>query len=443
MGTKTQTLTYPAGTFWKTDLSPLGVAPASGQAVASVSLTRTRTGSALPNWRQKIENGESATTGLTAVWESASDTVGHAKVDYYGKTNFPNFYCGWKEESSADLRKTGTILNRGPKLPTLATTYADNQASVKFYKKLRQQAVQWSGPTFLGELREALHMVRRPAQALWSSSHGYLDAVTKAKRLDPRNWTKRLSGLWLEYSFGWTPLIKDAEDAQKAFERLLTGGNKKSVIVGSFSDERDTSASGLASNERYESWPQFGQNHWVPRYSILEERCVVRYKAKVEHETEMTRWDNWALFGFTPSELIPTAWELLPWSFLVDYFVNVGDCLNSWVTGQPKIAFVNKTVLRETKYYGALTVDAEGSRKAFSTACTRAVPSGVIEPVWNYQRKEVTRSAVSAVPLPRLQFKFDLGNGQLLNIAALLGQARLLHPQTKPRHYQATAGWKW
>lgn len=437
MGTVTRTLWYPARSSGSHDYF-FGSGPGSWASSLAVSLTRTRTGSAVSNWRHKIATDQSATSGLSAVWESGTDTVGKAKVDYFGRLGNPSIHTGYEILAAGDLRRTGSTVTRGPKVPSISTTFADNMASAKFYRKLRQQSVQWSGPTFIGELREAMRMIRRPASALYQSSWKYLDSAGKQIRRLPRDkWDKRLSGLWLEYSFGWIPLIKDTEDAIKALDRLLTSNTKKSVIVGSFSDKRDTSNT-LPANERYESFPQFGSlfMSWVPTHSVLLEQCIVRYKAKVVHEPVMTKWDNYALFGFTPSELVPAAWELLPWSFLVDYFANVGDVLQSWVTEAPKVAFVNKTVLRSTKYYGVLVPDAGESRKRNSIHCTQAAFSNVISPSWDYQRKEVSRSAASGVPLPRLQFKFNLGLGQQANIAALLAQATSLHPQRSFGHFR-------
>lgn len=414
-----------------------------GGTAGTFTLTRTRTGTALPNWRTIIAAGGNATTALTARWESGYVDSGGMKVTYIGTNISPTQIAGYENITRADPARTGGSPTRVTYYPpAVSSTFADNMARSKFYKKLRREAVQFSAPTFLGELRETLQMLRRPASALYGKSKGYLDALSKEKARSPKDWTKRLSGLWLEHSFGWLPLINDAKDAAEALGRLVTGGNRKSVISGSYQDFIDRTQ---AMDDYQKGYLRYrfctgGFNDWRASCKLTEE-IIVRYKAKVENTVAMTTWDNWALFGFTPSELIPTAWELLPWSFLVDYFTNVGDVLNSAVTDAKKVCFVNKTVRSVTRFSGHLTPDADMMRADQSIWCKKALVENVVEPEWELNRKDVSRSALATVPLPQLQVKFDLGQGQLANIAALLGQARALHPQNRPRRYIRNAGW--
>jgi hypothetical protein len=379
---------------------------------------------------------------MTALWVSMKHKPGRAnsRRKLYDWVNGPNAAWGREEESVlyCAVDSNHGDIKYGPNYLLADPAYADNQARVKFYRKLREQSVRFSAPTFLGELRETLHMIRRPANALYSKSKGYLDALDKAKRTNPKDWTKRLSGLWLEHSFGWLPLIHDAEDAQKALEALVTGNSRKTVVTGSYSDERDISNT-LSGYERGDGSGSgvVAFQKWR-RFHYLHTKAIVRYKGKVTASTEMTKWDNWALFGFTPSELVPTAWELLPWSFLVDYFVNVGDVLSSAVTSSANVNFVNKTVIRQVTKGGRWLFDPVDSKNSWNIPSYTEQYHYSVEqsPEFENVTRHITRSSSNSVPLPTFMLNPGLSNGKLFNIAALLGQARALHQQNPVRPFR-------
>jgi hypothetical protein len=48
-------------------------------------------------------------------------------------------------------------------------------------------------------------------------------------------------------------------------------------------------------------------------------------------------------FGFSPREFVPTLWELIPYSFLVDYFTNVGDIIAAWSYRTLDMRWVTRT----------------------------------------------------------------------------------------------------
>lgn len=435
MPTKTQTHTYPAST--RGSYSYVGGSSADVASTGAVSFVRTRTGVALPNWRALIAAEENATTALTARWETGETFPGRCRLDYWGTSGTtPNAYAGWDRSTLVDVRKTGgSPASRGPQAPSVDGSFADNQARSKFYKKLRQEAVQWSAPTFLGELGEALRMIKRPASAIRDSTFGYINALRKEKRKNPRYWSRAAGGLWLEYAFGWSPLIQDSMEAYQAYQRLLEKASRKKIISAGYIQEVDTS-SGLTGHDRgVHNSTIVGFQRWVCLRAVRKEKVMVRYKAKMRNRVSATKWDNWALFGFESKEFIPTAWQLLPWSFLIDYFFNVDSVLNAVITDAKDVRYVNKSVVKSTLYEGSLTIDPVKSGQDRSMWNTKTVASDVVAPGWKYTRKDVTRSSMPAVPLPTLSLNFDLSNGQLFNIAALLASAFSLHPQNKPRHY--------
>lgn len=408
--------------------------PTSGTAVFNriSKTTRTRVGSRLPHWRDVIARGGNATTGMTATWDTAESNI------YYG-------FSKWNTASTVnnsctvigDIMLSDIDIARQPRAPIQDITATDNRARAKFYKALRAEQVAFSGPTFLGELRETLHMIRRPASALWSKNLGYLDALSKAKRASPKHWTKSIAGLWLEHSFGWTPLIHDCEDGVKAFTKLVTADRRK-VISAGYSDEFDRTSSLSSFDQTYRGIPRPCDNRSGRAYNkmcYLKEEVKVRYKGALKPRVEAAEWDKWAIFGFTPSELIPTAWELLPWSFLIDYFTNVGDILSSSVTSTADVAFVNKTIIQKTVYWGSASLDK--ARTLSNNGATVDLGTGEGVPgSFKLTRRVVNRSANTGVPLPTFTLDFNLSNGQLFNIAALLGQARALHPQQTGRKFR-------
>ena len=421
MITKDQSVRFPARLFG-TLKDPF---PPDDNSIVSRNMvaTRTRTGSAFPNWRKVIEQGGNATTGLTARWDTIKSNRIVGSETWFWTDNTGPF----KSSLDGDAALCDVDISRVPKDPQLDTTFADNSARAKFYKKLRQEAVAMSGLTFLGELRETVHMIRRPASALWSKNLGYLDALGKAKRASPRSWTKRISGLWLEHSFGWQPLIHDISDAAAAFETLVTGKRRK-IISGSYKDYKD-STSLLSSLDNTNGSPRAVNsvvNMKFDKVATLKEDCTVRYKGAIQARVGAPPVDPLVLYGFTVDEIVPTAWELLPWSFLVDYFTNIGDIITASVTSRADIAWTVKTVIQNTEYKGKLTYNLAKSVPAFTKGYTGSCSSPA---EYEITSKRVSRSPGSSVPLPTFQMNLGLSDGQLFNIAALLGQARGLHPQ--------------
>lgn len=57
-------------------------------------------------------------------------------------------------------------------------------------------------------------------------------------------------------------------------------------------------------------------------------------------------------FGFSLREVPLTLWEVTPWSFLIDYFVPVGDFLRSWCYMNFPFKGVQRTTFREVRHIG-------------------------------------------------------------------------------------------
>jgi hypothetical protein len=156
--------------------SPTGPTHVQWQVPQLLTRVQTRFGNRLANWREIIARGENATTNMTARSDSIWYSFGSCLARGFYKLD-PRYT--FLETGSGALAVNNGQLNRVPKPPVKPVSSTDSQAAVKFYKALRKEAVQVSGPTFIGELGEAWHMIRRPAGALYGHARDYTRAVQR------------------------------------------------------------------------------------------------------------------------------------------------------------------------------------------------------------------------------------------------------------------------
>lgn len=199
----------------------------------------------------------------------------------------------------------------------------------KFLKNIADKTAPFKGGTFLGELRETVQMLRRPASALRDGFSRYTREAIKRHEgwrrgvVTTVEANRSLAGSWLEYSLGWTPLVGSFQDAYVALRKLTTHP-KYLRAYGKFEDE-------IAGSTIAESVAPVNSDRF---YSLGTEVQITRQKSiykglwKVECESTPQYSDFNKTFGLAIQEFVPTVWELIPYSFVVDYFTNVGDIVN-------------------------------------------------------------------------------------------------------------------
>lgn len=314
------------------------------------------TSTAMPGWRRKISLHQSASTGRTIDRFKWYGGVGSIGVDFDHLTS-P------KGKTHASSIWSGQILcpSSWPTLPSSSST-ADNMARMSFYKRAKNAQTAFSGLTFLGELRETLTMIRNPGRALREGLDDYVKHVTKRARRAKRNSLNRIvSETWLEHVFGWRPLISDIRSAGDALNRRLnrfmssyTHISGKGSQEGASFDANQTLAGDV--------WLQFVYRRLHRTFAS------VRYVGEIRSVNENPIQADMNLFGVNWGDIIPTAWELIPYSFLVDYFTNIGDVLNSWSVRKGDIAWCNRTErLRGIRTLSELRLDKKYTENAVTT----------------------------------------------------------------------------
>jgi hypothetical protein len=364
-------------------------------------------GDNIPDWQQALKDGRNATTSMDGTSgevrvKSGSWTFRHKNpnVNLYIKTKgLHGMYHGVPGGNPASVDATN----------------ADNLALGKFQQKLSLINTAIQGGVVIGELRQTLQTLRNPALGLRRLVDDGLDVLRRiraGRRLGPMRShlvaiKKNLADAWLELQYGWRPLMNDIRDADIALHRYNIG--------------RPVSVKRITATERVQGSANEVQSLggesfavWLIRQTTINS-CQVVYRGAMRVKAQDPQSMDAALLGFNPGSWLPTAWELIPYSFLVDYFSNIGGIVYGLSNLFTELAWCNRTVRRqielrqfvqEYKHPDITVTGVQG--ESFSAA------------------RHVSRAIYSGHSVPNIAFKIP-GNWSLkwLNIAALVaaGQA--------------------
>jgi hypothetical protein len=333
---------------------------ATNSQVSDESWNNSRSGVGLPGWRKAIARHQPATTNLSATRKDFTPVTIAGSVTIEPCADTSNQL--WQQVIS------GTVPNQGlPANPaTFVETEADRSARQRFVKAYRSRRTAFQSGVFLGELRETVQMLANPARALRTGIDSYYRDVKKRlkKEKNRKKKPKIPADTWLEYSFGWKPFISDCEDAAK----LLTADPYR-VYKPLYSQGSDS----------YKTEPLTNSFYTVQlltyRIREWEEREVsVRYIGAIGAENNPPGFPE--QMGLSWSNLAPTIWELIPYSFLVDYFSNVGSVIEGASTGVIRLAWGNKTVRKTSAKHVECFYRREGAQLSYPKDKYRAFISG-------------------------------------------------------------------
>jgi len=176
---------------------------------------------------------------------------------------------------------------------------------------------------------------------------------------------RELSQRWLEYRYGWKPLMFDIENATKAYSNLVSSKPTRRQVSRA-SEEFEYEYSGTdASNRTGLTSCSIGYRH--------------RYTAKVsagviwELTDETPAQDYLHRLGLYWRDIPSVAWELVPYSFVVDWFVNVGDWLNAALPN-PNVAVLGNWVTTQNVEVSTNVI----TRATISVAANPPYPATVL-----------------------------------------------------------------
>lgn len=326
-----------------------------------------------------------------------------------------SYYSGvtTRENSNEYNVDTGPIPNTiaGQGIGFSSNTY--NEALGKFNERLRGEV---DLAVDLAEGGQTVHMIRsmnkivnyvhsfnpRKLANYWAAfrkeiSVRHVKSGSYRFTNDVKSVARSVGGRWLEFQYGWRPLAQDIygsviELGSSLPPLLRIEGRAKqhyssSVVIPWFVDSLCKDS--LTTDNSY--------------------RALIR--ARYRFPAEATQ----LLGKFTSLNPVNILWELTPYSFVVDWFLDVGGYLRN---------------LESALLYNSAFIDGfvtEGYRTSSNSIVNGAYSASGSTYTKHYTGWTVNtakrRTVLSFHPSPRLpRFKADLGSGRLLNAAALLSQ---------------------
>jgi hypothetical protein len=298
---------------------------------------------------------------------------------------------------------------------TISDSKANNAALRKMIQRIIQVNQSFQGGVFLGELAQTLSSIKNPARGLRQLADSWRYGARRLRdrpnfrnvRFRKKEVSEALADSWLETQYHWQPLLNDIDSGAKALAEITTGQSLSSGALRAEAtvsmEAEDTSAISAVSIAA-----------WARRERVVGD-CQVIYRGAMRVNPRNSVLMAPELIGFNPASFVPTAWELIPYSFLIDYFTNIGDILAGWSTLGTTLGWSNKTVRKSFTWTHTASPINIGS--GFNAASASGSAAQVI-----FKRTQVSRSDYTGSNfVPSFEFEIPgFGSNKWLNIAALV-----------------------
>jgi hypothetical protein len=303
------------------------------------------TGYRFPGYKAAIKNGMPATTPASATRYHINFPTGEAHWRTANKQSLDQYATSVYGDCYGINIPSAFVSAQGTSNPT-----QENRALSLFWARAYDVISPVQGGIIFAEMHKTLHDIRNPIEGITHFLLDYhkrvLSSVKKLKTRDrsslvARNLRDAIQKQWLQTNYGLIPTMQDLDSVMErlsSYAPELT--NSRFPISATGKSDTIVVASGSGPNAID---PVLGSSPTLHFNYIVTQDYVCRYKGVVDVGIASGRRfaTSWGIDPLT--NFIPTVYELIPYSFLLDYVSNVGKVIQSYMVPSANVIWYNKT----------------------------------------------------------------------------------------------------
>lgn len=293
---------------------------------------KTTTDVVTPNYVKRRSRGEVIINPFSTVTIKRDCTLDGPSAAYNCVTGGPYTIVCERAYFGAALAGAMAAM---PILPSLFTPDelldAKEIAATKCWAAVNQEETQTL--VFLAELGQTISLLRNPLRSVQSFLSKVRSDKDKNASAALRSLTvgQYLAKEWLTYRYGWSQLYRDVYSILKALKK-----DEKTGLLNSIGFHRLEKESTESFSIDSSPWRIHANRTTIEKISV---KCGVFYKG-----LRSTR----DYLGITPEALAETAWEVIPYSFVVDWVVGVQSYLKGLLAQLSTPVVGSYTTVRRT-----------------------------------------------------------------------------------------------
>jgi hypothetical protein len=384
-----------------------GVSQQGWDTYSSLNRLNSFTGVDNPRHRAQIAHGLNATTPASGVqyevkhaWFSASI---RSRGQFALNKELFESYEGYPPLPSLFASDTGP--------PASLASAVRNRCIAKFIEKADAVRSSFESGQDIGEIGETIRSVIHPFKSARELVFNYLAKVKKLslKRAITKTSLRHAIGdSFLEFKFGWNPLAADI--ASGISDLTNNQGHPDTRIISASARDFYPISSAIVSS--------YGHgNIVVPIRGKCTGQYQVRYKGAIRTGAVKGRIPLLQNLQLDMPHFLPTLWDLIPYSWMIDYFANIGDIIKAASFQNANVSWGNVTTRYICNYeysYGTFKPILNPTVTSYTALQPSGSPSGTST---SFNRSVFVGSDL----MPDFRFQLPLGSAKPWeNMTALL-----------------------
>lgn len=302
--------TFWSGAYSETTSGPYDIRP---------GVIRSMRDTVTPSFRKLLRNGVDVSNPCSYESTAVETSGGTINVSYTSGDGNPS-HCVRASVSGNPFTRLQQVVGSDP------TWFLQDCSNMRDHLLVEAMAEahspDFSGSLFAAEAVKTMHMLRHPLQAL-SEFVRKMQSTRSSLLRTGVSLSEATSKTWLEYRYGWRPLMLDVKEATAALmsTQRVPGVVLRSRKSNTLSNTQNISPTMVSSNAYYRWWVE------TTRELKATVKAGVRYRIA---DSSYSQFLSTSL-GLSLDSVPSTIWELVPYSFVVDWFVDVGSWLRATI----------------------------------------------------------------------------------------------------------------